>query len=123
MTEPGKRGGIVRLTFAVAASLATIAIVLTVSSPPVAGKPMRRMPPERLAEPRADRLALDYFSPLNSQPRIWRARVPVVARGPSAQAPVGWGRQFDDPFQIDFENRKRLLWVSRPLRPASVNSD
>lgn len=85
---------------------------------------MRRISPESVAEARADRLAFDYFSPLNPQPRIWRASKPVAARGPSTHdAPAGWRRQSDDPFQIDFENRKRLLWFNRPLRPATVNSE
>jgi hypothetical protein len=114
MTEPRRRGRIVTLTIAVAATIATpavIPILMVASSQSVVGAPMPRMVPEAVAEPRADRLAIDRFTPLELRPRVWRGSAPLApGRSGVRGAPVDWRRQLDDPFQIDLENRKRLLW-------------
>ncbi len=63
---------------------------------------MPRMIPEAVAEPGADRLAIDRFTPLALRPRIWR----VSAPGDSGRLP---DRRLDS-IEPDEANRKRLLW-------------
>ena len=71
-----------------------------------------RMTPEAVAQPKADYLAIDHFSPLSRSPQIRRVAAPWSA---ATDAPVHWRPQLDDPFGIDWENQKRLLW-RRPVR-------